>query len=217
MADAPVRAPLAPHRLAAIAIEERGAIQKPTELTELLAVVAELRPRRVVEIGTLRGGTLWAFAQLAASDAILVSVDLPGGKFGATHDEPDLSARYRNFVRPGQRVVAFHLDSHEPSTVEEVRGTLGGEPVDFLFIDGDHTYEGVKRDFELFAPLVGPGGVVAFHDILPDNDYDGSDVDLLWAEIRDTHRSREIIVEDEGYELGRWAGIGVLWTEPPPT
>jgi cephalosporin hydroxylase len=207
---APLRAPLAPDRLAAIAIEEREAVQKPGELTELLAIVAELRPRRVVEIGTFHGGTLWSFCQLATSDAVLVSVDLPGGDFGGGYDEAQ-SRRFRNFCCHEQRVVTLPLDSHDPATVEDVRRELGGEPVDLLFVDGDHTYEGVKRDFELYSPLVRSGGVVAFHDILPDSDWERSEVDRLWAEVREAYRSREILAPDEGLEHGRWAGIGVLW------
>jgi predicted O-methyltransferase YrrM len=39
--------------------------------------------------------------------------------------------------------------------------------LDFLFIDGDHTYEGVKQDFEMYTPLVRKGGLVAMHDIVP--------------------------------------------------
>jgi len=38
------------------------------------------------------------------------------------------------------------------------------EPLDVLFIDGDHTYDGVKKDFERHAPNVKPGGVILFHD-----------------------------------------------------
>lgn len=209
---AAVRAPLPPARLAAIAIEERDAAQKPSELTALLELVADLRPRRVVEIGTFRGGTLWAFAQVAASDATLVSVDLPGGEFGGGYDEEQLG-RFRNFLRHDQQVIALPLDSHDEGTVEAVREALGGASADFLFIDGDHRYDGVKRDWELYSPLVREGGLVAFHDILPDNDWEGSDVDRLWAELRDRYRSREIIAEHEGLHMGRWAGVGVLWID----
>jgi len=42
----------------------------------------------------------------------------------------------------------------------------GGE-LNFLFIDGDHTYEGVRKNFEMYSPLVRRGGIVAFHDIVP--------------------------------------------------
>ncbi len=45
-------------------------------------------------------------------------------------------------------------------------GSASTQPVDLLFIDGDHSYEGVKADWELFVPLVKPFGVVIFHDTL---------------------------------------------------
>ncbi len=37
-------------------------------------------------------------------------------------------------------------------------------PIDFLLIDGDHSYEGVKRDWELFSPFLHPFGIAVFHD-----------------------------------------------------
>jgi predicted O-methyltransferase YrrM len=53
-------------------------------------------------------------------------------------------------------------------------------PIDMLFIDGDHSYEGVKRDWELFSPFVVPFGVVVFHDTLwelrPDPTYARADM-----------------------------------------
>jgi predicted O-methyltransferase YrrM len=45
---------------------------------------------------------------------------------------------------------------------------LKDNKVDFLFIDADHSYEGVKKDFEMYSPLVRKGGIIAFHDIIPD-------------------------------------------------
>ena len=36
--------------------------------------------------------------------------------------------------------------------------------IDLLFIDGDHSYEGVKLDFELYSKLLSPKGVIILHD-----------------------------------------------------
>ncbi|MEO0196406.1 MAG: class I SAM-dependent methyltransferase [candidate division WOR-3 bacterium] len=45
---------------------------------------------------------------------------------------------------------------------------LGNSKLDFLFIEGNHSYEGVKMDFEMYFPLVRKGGIIAFHDIVKD-------------------------------------------------
>ena len=39
------------------------------------------------------------------------------------------------------------------------------EPLDLLFIDANHEYESVRRDFTLWSPFVKPGGIVALHDV----------------------------------------------------
>lgn len=47
---------------------------------------------------------------------------------------------------------------------EEAAAQWSG-PIRLLFIDGDHSYEASKKDFETWAPFVVHGGVIAFHDI----------------------------------------------------
>ena len=54
-------------------------------------------------------------------------------------------------------------DSRDPHTLEMLEERLKGRPIDILFIDALHTYEGVKFDFEMYSPLC--NGIIAFHDI----------------------------------------------------
>ena len=81
------------------------------------------------------------------------------------------------------------------------------QPVDFAFIDGDHTYDGVKADFLYYAPLVRSGGLIAFHDILPRTDVPEIQVDRFWGELRDSYETSEIIGPEGS---GRRIGIGLL-------
>jgi predicted O-methyltransferase YrrM len=82
--------------------------------------------------------------------------------------------------------------------------------LDFLFIDGDHTYEGVKGDFEMYGPLVQKGGLIAFHDICQSRGTvlaNSGAVFKFWKEIRKMYPSEEIIngPSQDGY------GIGIIY------
>lgn len=119
----------------------------------------------VIEIGSLFGGTLWHWLHLpgvrrvASVDTVTDWAPLRDGVIEARKQWDDW--------HDGELRV-YELDSHDPATVATVAEFI---PVcDFLFIDGDHTYEGVRADWLAWSPLVRPGGVVAFHDTWPNGD-----------------------------------------------
>lgn len=58
-----------------------------------------------------------------------------------------------------------------------------GRPIDFLTIDGDHRYEGIKSDFLVYSSLVKEGGLIAFHDILLHPRVSVCEVETLWRQI----------------------------------
>ena len=180
--------------------------QNSIEIEQLYDAVCGLNAQRVLEIGTARGGTLYLWAQAAAANATLVSVDLPGGEFGGAYPACRVPF-YESFARPGQRLHLLRMDSHQPEALVRVRDLFDGQAIDFAFIDGDHTYEGVRADFRMYAPLVRPGGMVAFHDILPRPDLPDIQVDRFWAELRERYDCTEFIGPDGS---GRRIGIGLL-------
>ncbi|MEO8734424.1 MAG: hypothetical protein ABI373_08840, partial [Flavobacteriales bacterium] len=61
--------------------------QFPEELLGLAQEIEALRPTTVLEIGTANGGTLFMSTRLAADDALIISIDLPGGRFGGGFPE----------------------------------------------------------------------------------------------------------------------------------
>lgn len=180
--------------------------QHPMEIEQLYKTVCELQAQRIVEIGTAKGGTLYLWTQAAADDATIISVDLPGGKFGGAYPDCRIPF-YQSFSRPQQTLHLLRKDSHDPGTLAQVTRLLEHTPIDFLFIDGDHTYDGVKADFLSYGPLVRPGGLIAFHDILPRPDLPDIQVNRFWSELRTTHATEEIIGPEES---GRKIGIGLL-------
>ncbi|HKA88646.1 MAG TPA: class I SAM-dependent methyltransferase [Haliangiales bacterium] len=185
-------------RLIVRALVDFAALQNPWELRRFLAIVAERAPRAVVEIGTAAGGLFFALAALAAPDAALVSVDLPPSAY--VEGAPDLVYDLLpSLARRGQEVHLVRGSSLAVDTRAEVELVLGGRPVDLLVIDGDHAYGAARSDFDMYAPLVRPGGLIALHDAAIDSASGGGgfDVHVLWRELAARHRG-ELLVDPGG-------------------
>lgn len=187
--------------------------QNSFEIEELYKIICQMEPRAVLEIGTARGGTLYLWAQASRADALILSVDLPGGKFGGAYPAERIPF-YKAFARNDQKIHLLRKNSHAAETLETVKRYLVHQPVDFAFIDGDHTYEGVKSDFYLYSPLVRKGGIIAFHDILARPDVRDIEVHRFWNEIKNSYASEEIIGPDGS---GKKVGIGLLHVDEPIT
>jgi predicted O-methyltransferase YrrM len=180
--------------------------QNPVEIEELYKIICDLSPSGILEIGTARGGTLYLWTQAAKYDAVIVSVDLPGGDFGGAYPLCRVGF-YSSFAGKRQKLSLLRKDSHDKNTVKEVSDLFQNRPIDFAFIDGDHTYEGVKSDFMNYGRLVRPGGIIAFHDILPRSEHPDIQVFRFWQEIKGEYRTKEL-VGPEG--SGKKIGIGII-------
>jgi len=185
----------------------RNALQKPTELVPLIQLLRSEELSTVAEIGTAHGGTFWLWCRLAAPDATVVSMDLPGEFAGGGGSADEVLPLLRGYGGEAQKLAFIRDDSHAPTAVEALISVLDGRQLDFLFIDGDHSYEGVKADFETFAPFVKPGGLVAFHDTLPQQSWG---VSTFWLEVRDRFESFEFVDPGDNRLGDTWGGIGVL-------
>jgi predicted O-methyltransferase YrrM len=182
------------------------------EIKEFLRIVEAERPQAVLEIGTAAGGTLFLLTRVVADDALLVSVDLRRGQFGGGYPAWR-GPLYRSFAHNAQRIELVVGDSHEPRTLQRIHRLLESKPLDLLFVDGDHTYEGVRQDLADYAPLVRPNGLIAFHDIVPGGPGKHGDpggVPAFWQELRSQNAGAAEIVAD--WEWGS-CGIGVI--RPP--
>lgn len=127
----------------------------------------------------------------------VVSVDLPGIQpWGYPDSEYALRQRMYALESEGYDSHLFLANSTDPETVKRVMAF--GE-FDLVFIDGDHRYEGVKKDWENYGPL---GRVVVFHDIVRHQDgaRNAPEVWRLWEEI--TGNKSTFIAEDSVMGLG---------------
>ena len=197
-----------PTKLAEIAVF-KGAFQKISELGRLIALLRRRKLRTIVEIGTFRGGTLWLWCQMATDNAHVVSIDMPVKSDAADRRK---QGHLKHCAVASQRLSLIRSDSQKEATRERLVRILDGETIDFLFIDGDHGYEAVRRDFELYSPLVRPGGIVAFHDIVHHPSFPANQVDRYWKEvIKQEYRVKELVDLDDERGWGEWGGIGVVY------
>lgn len=176
-----------------------------SEIVAFLDLVREEACGNVLEIGTARGGTLFLLSHVVPAGSRLVSLDLP-----ATADGLGYPAwkrlLFRRFAPPATTVIPLQVDSHLPDVPTRVSQLLDNRPLDLLFIDGDHSYDGVRTDFDHFAPLLRSGGLAAFHDIVPGPQERVGGVPRFWRQARELGPSVEL-VEDWGQ--GGF-GIGIV-------
>lgn len=114
---------------------------------------------KIVEIGSEYGRSAACFLAAAKQAVMMVSVDLFPEDHPVVGNLRDVYVS--NLQEAGVTDRKLAIVKHDSSTAG--REWQFGE-IDLLFIDGDHTYEGVKRDIEAWTPHVKLGGYVAFHD-----------------------------------------------------
>ena len=124
-----------------------------------------------VEIGTHHGGSLIATLmalQDAHSSHKAICIDPLDSYYGvsidpqsaAPVDRATVEENVNRFCLPMRQVEIVKRYSTEKEAIDAVRE----RKVASLFIDGDHSYEGVKADWVNYSPFVVPGGYVLFHD-----------------------------------------------------
>ena len=184
---------------------EKGAMQKPAELAALLQFMKGAVLNTVVEIGTASGGVFFVLCKVADNNATLISIDDGEGRYGDTKlaiTEEEL----RRYGKDGQTIHAIRKDSHMDLTKGKLLKLLNGRQIDLLFIDGDHTYEGVKKDYAMYSTLVKENGFIVFHDICQHDPEKKCEVDKFWKELKPNHVTQELL----DMANTSWGGIGVL-------
>lgn len=169
-------------------------------------LVDAIRPRTIVELGTYRGFSLFAFAEAVRRlglDTRLTAIDSWQGD--------DHAGFYGEEVF---RAVQELAERDHPERIRLLRGwfaevvdEIPAGSVDLLHIDGRHGYEDARADFETYRDRLSPRGVVLFHDCFEFQE--GFGVHRLWEELAPTAPS---------FRFEHAHGLGVLAVGPevPP-
>lgn len=125
-------------------IEERPSQQIPEwrsflEICEVYLKTHNIKNPVVVELGVYYNQQKKFYEQLL--NAYHIGIDV-----GLRRSTPDI-----------------HGNTHDSETLKKLKDKLAGRPINILFIDADHSYESVKKDYKIYAPLC--TDIVALHDI----------------------------------------------------
>ena len=157
------------------------------------------KPRTIVELGTHSGNSYFSICQA-------VKQYETGSKCFAV-DTWQGDAHALSYGEEIYEMVRKHNEEHYASfstllrmTFDEALSQFEEQSIDLLHIDGLHTYEAVKHDFETWLPKLAPGAIVLFHDTNVRRDDFG--VWKYWAELKASYA--------DGFEFLHSHGLGVL-------
>ncbi|MEM8911822.1 MAG: class I SAM-dependent methyltransferase [Planctomycetota bacterium] len=119
--------------------------------------------KRAVEIGVFQGVTTGVIAKSLSDAATLFAVDpFPPGRMGICWGK--LIAKREAFQSQPACNIEF-VEDFSHVAAERLTGDF-----DFIFVDGDHSREGIIRDWNDWAPRVAKDGIIALHDsLVPDH------------------------------------------------
>lgn len=179
--------------------------QKPDELRAFCELLREWNVRSYLEVGARYGDTFHEVGKHLEPGATMVALDMPNGPWGRNNSEEQLRSAVDDLRTKHNASVVFG-DSRVPATIDLVYGRNEHKPFDVVFIDGDHSIEGVVLDWVNYGPM---GKIIAFHDIAPvtQKTIRKVHVPYLWRILKARYKYKEIHSTSPGM------GIGIIWRD----
>lgn len=166
-------------------------------------LIRNFRPRKIVELGTYRGTSLFSFCQAVKDgklDTEIFAIDTWEGDKHTSFYGESVFQEVLNLKNRYYSDLKIHLVR---KTFDETVSDFADNSIDLLHIDGLHTYEAVKHDFQTWIEKVSDQGIVLFHDIAVFQDDFG--VYKLWNELKEIYKT---------IEFQHSHGLGILCKNP---
>jgi hypothetical protein len=159
-------------------------------------LIRDLKPKIFVELGSHRGESYFSFCQSVKDHSLgttCYAVDTWQGDEQAGHYGDEVYEKVNHINQTHFSNFSYLVRS----TFESAAKNFSDSSVQLLHIDGFHTYEAVKHDFDTWFDKVAPDGVILFHDTMVRHEEFG--VWKFWEEVKDKYVTFEF---KHGYGLG---------------
>ena len=169
-------------------------LMAPQELSWLYNIIERLKLKNGLEIGVACGASLLIWERLGG---LIVGIDNDG--------QIKAYGMLERLIEIGEKknVKLILGDSDNPETIEKAKSYFPNRTVDFLFIDGWHSYEAVKQDYINYSSMVRSGGIIAIHDIV----HATTGIKRFWEELKGENEDFRI------EEFNDHNGVGVIYVE----
>jgi cephalosporin hydroxylase len=179
----------------------RPVIQFPQDVLAMQELIWNVRPDLIVETGVARGGSVVFYAsmlQLLGGDGLVVGVDVEIRK----HNRDAIEGHPMS-----NRIRLIEGSSTSASVAEQVYGLTKGRSTVMVVLDSDHTHDHVRRELDLYAPLVTKGSYLVVFDTLIDDMPDDFYPDRRWGKgnnpktaVHDFLKTTDRFVIDKAFE-----------------
>jgi predicted O-methyltransferase YrrM len=172
------------------------------EITTFAYWLKGFQAHNILEIG-FKGSSFHIMSQLSTGKKVAVDLEDNGRTI------------WSHYMMYDEDFKLFIADSQTEKTKNLVKEFC--PQYDLIFIDGDHSYDGVKKDFELYQELLSPRGYIVFHDIDPDHifrDGAGGQVYKFWQDISYGSKTNIVTIKSSGKttcfgQKEHFGGIGI--------
>ncbi len=172
------------------------------EITTFAYWLKGFQAHNILEIG-FKGSSFHIMSQLSSGKKVAVDLEDKGRTI------------WSHYMMYNEDFKLFIADSQTEETRDKVKEFC--PEYDLIFIDGDHSYEGVRRDFELYQDLLSPRGYIVFHDIDPEHvfrDGAGGQVYKFWQDISYGSKTNIVTIKSSGKttcfgQKEHFGGIGI--------
>jgi len=168
--------------------------QIPEEYSRVILKVLDKKPKSYLEVGIGNGGSWMTFSYINRESLEISHAVDNLSYYQAIGQKIEEIEFIRNFLSDSIDDSSFF----NMNSTDYLKNCL--TKYDVIFIDGDHSYEGVKSDYINSIGLVNKGGIMIFHDIAS---IGAPGVVQFWNEVKNKHKSEEFI-------HGNTCGMGII-------